>query len=62
VGLLAARHGMIGSIGGSVSIAALALIPAMVLLLRLPETAGRELEDIASGTPSSDQGDAADRC
>lgn len=51
VGLLAARHGLIGSVGGSVSIAALALIPAMVLLVRLPETAGRELEDIAAGTP-----------
>lgn len=50
VGLLAAHHALIGNVGGSVSIAALALIPAMVLLLRLPETAGRELEDIAPGT------------
>jgi putative MFS transporter len=47
VGALAARSSPVGSVGGSVSLAALALIPAVVLLLRLPETAGQELEAIS---------------
>lgn len=51
VGTLAAHNGLLGTVGASVSVAALALIPAMVLLSRLPETAGRELEDI-SGPPA----------
>lgn len=47
VGLLASRHGLIGTVGNSMPVAAAALIPAIVLLWRLPETAGQELEAIA---------------
>ncbi|HMC07816.1 MAG TPA: MFS transporter [Actinomycetota bacterium] len=51
VGLLAARHGVIGNVGDSVSVAATALIVAVALLWRLPETAGLELETIAPAPP-----------
>lgn len=44
---LAGHHGLIGSYGNAVALAGLALIPASVLLNSLPETAGRELEDLA---------------
>lgn len=47
VGLVSAGGGLVGTVSNSVALAALALVPAIVLLLRLPETAGRELEDIA---------------
>lgn len=51
VGTLAAKGGLIGHVGDSVSVAALALIPAVLLLRTLPETAGQELEVIA-GDPA----------
>ncbi|GAC1361858.1 MAG: MFS transporter [Actinomycetota bacterium] len=47
VGFLASQHGPVGSVGNSMPIAALALIPAVILLWRLPETARRELESLA---------------
>jgi putative MFS transporter len=47
VGLLAAGNGLIGTVGNTMSLAALVLVPAVVLLWRLPETAGLELEAIA---------------
>lgn len=47
VGLVSAGAGLIGTVSNSVAIAALALLPAIVLVWRLPETAGRELEEIA---------------
>ena len=47
VGTLAARRGLIGRVGDSAALAGLALIPAAVLLRRLPEAAGRELESLA---------------
>jgi putative MFS transporter len=50
VGLLADHNGLIGTVGNSVSLAALALLPAVLLLWRLPETAGRELEEITRAT------------
>lgn len=55
VGQLADQtHGLIGNIGDSVSLVALAYIPAAIILWRLPETAGRELESIAgTGAPAS---------
>ena len=53
VGLLASSHGPIGTVSTSESLAALALVPAVLLLWRLPETAGQELEAIA---PESDLG------
>lgn len=43
---LAGHGGLLGSYGDAVSVAALALIPAAILLNRLPETARRELEDL----------------
>ena len=46
VGLLASSHG-IGRVGPSVSLAAVALLPAVVALRRLPEGAGQELEALA---------------
>lgn len=49
VGLLASRHGPIGTVGNSMPVAAAALIPAVILLWRLPETAGQELEALALG-------------
>lgn len=48
VGALAARNGLIGTVGNSVTLAALALVPAILLLLALPETGGKELEDLAA--------------
>jgi putative MFS transporter len=36
-------HGIVGSLGDGVSLVILAYLPAAVLLLRLPETAGRDL-------------------
>ena len=53
VGALAARHGPVGNVGDSVSVAATALIVATALLWRLPETAGLELEAIAPPPPRS---------
>ena len=50
---LAGHHGLIGSYGNAVAVAGLALIPAAVLLNRLPETAGRELEDLAIEPPNA---------
>jgi MFS family permease len=48
---LASQQGLIGSYGNALALAGLALIPAAVLLNRLPETAGRELEDLALDPP-----------
>jgi putative MFS transporter len=48
---LAGQHGPIGSYGNAVAVAGLALIPAAILLNHLPETAGRELEDLAIDEP-----------
>jgi MFS family permease len=45
--------GLIGSYGNAMALAGLALIPAALLLNRLPETAGRELEDLAIDLPDS---------
>ena len=44
---LAAHRGLIGSYGNALALAGLALVPAAILLNRLPETSGRELEDLA---------------
>ena len=43
--------GLIGSYGNALALAGLALVPAALLLNRLPETAGRELEDLAVDPP-----------
>ena len=44
---LAAQRGLIGSYGNALALASLALVPAVILLNRLPETSGRELEELA---------------
>src|SRR5205807_559277 len=44
---LAAHRGLAGSYGNALALAGLALIPATILLNHLPETSGRELEDLA---------------
>lgn len=46
----------LGQLGDSVSIAILMYIPAAMMLLRLPETAGRELESISRATPAEAMG------
>lgn len=56
IGVMASGDGPVGTVGGSVSLAALALFPAVALLLTLPETAGRDLEQLRVWRPADEPG------